>query len=74
MEGLASNLIAHYGPLALGWVVAGVLTYFMLSERKKPTESAGVYQKVLDDYHDAIVAVTKALEHLATLIEERTRK
>jgi hypothetical protein len=78
MDEFARELFTLYGPLAVGWVVACFLGWVVFYERKKPEARLDVYearqQKILDDYHDAIVAVTRAIEHLAVLIEERTRR
>ena len=59
MEDILKEIFTLYGPLGLGWVVAGIIWI--------------KYQKIVTEYHDAIVDATKVTERLAMLIEERTR-
>lgn len=74
MENLLRDALTLWGPLAIGWILAAYLVWYVLSERKKPNETIAAYQNVLNDYHTALVANTKAIERLAIIIEERTRR
>lgn len=76
MEQFLEMILTHYGPLVIGWVVAAGLGWMVLRERKKPghVQYEKALEKVSDSYHEAIVANTRAMERLATIIEERTRR
>lgn len=72
---LIKEFFSTHGPVAIGWLLAGYLLWHVLGEKRKPNDQViKAYQDVLDEYHVALVASTRAMEHLATLIEERTRK
>lgn len=70
MEELLKDALTGYGPLGIGWAVAGYLIWHVITDRKK---ADAAYSSVVDEYHDAIVANTKAIERLSVLIDERTR-
>lgn len=77
MEGVALSIkdwLFHIGPLGIGWLVAGALLWFVLTDRKKPDGTIQAYQDIIEGYHEAIVENTRAIEKLSTLIEERTRR
>ncbi len=59
VDEILKQLFTVYGPLGLGWAVAGVIWF--------------KYQKIVQDYHDAVVDNARVTERLAMLIEERTR-
>lgn len=59
-------ILHEYGPAIIPTITALLLAYHVV--RKKGSDD------ILDDYHMALVANTKAMEHLATLLDERTRK
>ncbi len=59
MDEIVKQIFTVYGPVGLGWVVAGVIWI--------------KYQKIVQDYHDAVVDNARVTERLAMLIEERTR-
>jgi hypothetical protein len=69
--------LQEFGPIAIGWLVAGFLGYRILTDASSNRISN---KDVLDDFHDlvsayhiAVTANTKVTERLAVLIEERTR-
>jgi hypothetical protein len=69
--------LEQFGPIAIGWIVAGFLGYRILTDASTNRISN---KDVLDDFHDlvaayhiAVTANTKVTERLAVLIEERTR-
>lgn len=64
------ELLTHWGPLAIGWIAAAGLGWVVFRDKNR----ASPFQKVVDSYHEAIVANTRAMERLATIIEERTRR
>jgi hypothetical protein len=77
-------ILQEFGPIAIGWLVAGFLGYRVLTDaasaRKESTANMITNKDVLDDfhnlvsaYHAALVANTRVTERLAVLIEERTR-
>jgi hypothetical protein len=77
-------ILQEFGPIAIGWLVAGYLGYRVLADassaRKESTADKITNKDVLDDFHDlvsayhiAVTANTKVTERLAVLIEERTR-
>ncbi len=59
MEQIIKELFTLYGPLALGWVVAGIIWL--------------KYQQIVKNFHDAVCDNARVTERLAMLIEERTR-
>lgn len=76
MEDIAKSILLLYGPLALGWVAAGLLWWRNERRPRAPCLLSTDHQsaqKLLDDYHNAIVENTRVTERLAVLIEERTR-
>jgi hypothetical protein len=76
--------LQEFGPIAIGWLVAGYLGYRVLTDashaRRESTADKITNKDVLDDFHDlvaayhiAVVDCAKTMERLAVLIEERTR-
>ncbi len=59
MDAILKDIFTIYGPLGLGWIAAALIWI--------------KHQKVITDYHDAIVDNARVTERLAMLIEERTR-
>jgi hypothetical protein len=77
VEETAKWFLQEFGPIAIGWLVAGFLGYRILTDASANKISN---KDVLDDFHDlvaayhaAVVQSTKTMERLAVLIEERTR-
>ena len=64
---VVKDVLLHYGPLGIGWLVAAALLWPIF--RKTDTTKS-----LADAYHESIMANTKVLERLATLIDERTRR
>jgi hypothetical protein len=71
---LLKELFTDYGAPALPWTVVAYLGWMVLSERKPRMNVPKEYQELMDNYHDAIVENTRAMERLSLLIEERTRR
>jgi hypothetical protein len=76
--------LQEFGPIAIGWLVAGYLGYRVLTDasaaRNESAANKITNRDVLEDfqnlvaaYHAAVVQSTKTMERLAVLIEERTR-
>ena len=83
MENLPKELLTLYGPLAIGWIVAAVLGWYVLFERKKPSTSLEQTVKDVTEalekstrreeiFHTVLMDFTRAMEHLSTLIEHRS--
>lgn len=70
MEEILEKAISGYGPLGIGWALAAYLIWHVLSDRKKVDAA---YSGILENYHEALMANTKAVERLSVLIDERTR-
>ena len=70
MEQIVTEILSLYGPLAIGWLAAAALFWMVILERRK----VGPFQKIADAYHQSMIENTRALERLATIIEERTRR
>lgn len=67
-------LFEQYGPAALPYVMVGFMVWLVLNERKGKGAVPHEYQLLIEHYHEAVVDVTKTIERLAVLIEERTRR
>jgi hypothetical protein len=77
MEETVKWFLQEFGPIAIGWLVAGFLGYRILTDASANKISN---RDVLDDFHDLVAAYhiavcdcSKTMERLAVLIEERTR-
>lgn len=71
MESFTNDVLTLYGPLGIGWIVAAGLGWMVFQDRKKKDHP---YEKILESYYEVIIANTRAMERLATIIEERTRR
>ena len=67
-------LFDQYGPAALPWSVVAFLGWIVLSDRKNKGTIPHEYQIIIGQQREALVDVTRAVERLAVLIEERTRR
>lgn len=61
MEGFdLKSLVTIYGPLGIGWLVAGYLLVRLLA--------------LIDKMHNSIIEYTKAITQLTVVIQERLQK
>lgn len=68
------GLFSSYGAAALPWSVVAFLGWLVITDRGKARIVPPEYQHLLDNYHEAIIGNTRAIERLAILLEERTRR
>lgn len=73
------DFFSLYGPLGIGWIAAAVLWWKAMYEKPADTIKAyqdviAAYKEVVHDTRSTIIENTRAMERLATLLEERTRK
>jgi hypothetical protein len=78
MEPFLKDLMAEYGPLALGWIVASFLAWRVFSDasstRLDAKDALKKYDDLVKSYHEAVVDNAKVTERLAMLIEDRLRR
>ena len=74
MDEITKQLLTLYGPLAIGWIIAGFLAWRVLTDANRPENVLKTYKDIIHDYHEAILENTRVTERLAMLIEERTRQ
>jgi hypothetical protein len=69
--------LQEFGPIAIGWLVAGFLGYRILTDaaanRLTNKDVLEDFHNLIAAYHTAVIENTKVTERLAILIEERTR-
>jgi hypothetical protein len=65
-----------YGAAALPYMFGALLVWLVLRDRDSRTTTvvSPEYSQLIHQYHEAVVDVTKTIERLAVLIEERTRR
>lgn len=84
MESFTKEILTLYGPLGIGWLVAVVLGWYVLFERKKPsttleqtlkdvTEALEQSTRREEIFHTVLMDNSRAMEHLSTLIEHSQR-
>jgi hypothetical protein len=71
---LLKELFANYGAAALPWSVVAYLFWTVYGDKHKTKTVPDDLQRIIDNYHEAIVGNTRAIERLAILLEERTRR
>jgi predicted ATPase len=72
---LIKALFESYGAAALPWSVMAFLGWLVIRDRLRGRETIPhEYQMIIDRYNEALVDVTRSVERLAILIEERTRR
>lgn len=76
-EEFFQQLFRDYGPLALGWGVAGLLWWRFIADAKAHrddlTSLIRDYRAALESVRVSIVENTKVTERFTTLLDERTR-
>jgi hypothetical protein len=74
MAEVLKQFFEAYGPASLPYAFGALLVWLVLRDRDSRATVPHEYQKLIDQYHEAVVDVTKTIERLAVLIEERTRR
>jgi hypothetical protein len=72
---LLKHFFEAYGAAALPYMFGALLVWLVLRDRDgRATTVSPEYSQLINQYHEAVVDVTKTIERLAVLIEERTRR